>query len=437
MCVRAATTAAALACLAAADPQSLRPGFNLFTPEQDVQLGREARQELESKIAVVQNRDLSRYISGIGQRLAKSPHAGNFPFSFTVVYDKNINAFSLPGGPVYLNTGVIAACENEAQLAGVMAHEMSHIALRHGTSQLSKQNLIAIPAALAAAVLGSNSILGELTRAGVQFGAGSVLLRFSRTAEAQADYNGAEIMADAGYNPIEMARFFEKLEAKDPHEGALAQFLSDHPNPGNRVAAVEDEVRQMPRRSYQDDSPRFHQMRDLVLRLRAPAPPAVPAGRPNGRLETYKGRSFSFDFPANWRVYEEGNSVTVAPESGLVKGAKRQIAVGYGLMAGYYPPNGGGVDLNRDTAALVGQFESQNAGMHREQERDIEVDGNAAILTTLSSQSPLPAGGREVDALVTVARPEGLFYVIFIAPQSEFDATQETFEDVIRSVRFR
>ena len=426
-----------VATIVCADPESLRPGFNLFTPQQDIQLGREAREELEPKLAVVREPELVRYISGIGQRLAKSPHAGEFPFSFMVVYDRNINAFSLPGGPVYLNTGVIMACENEAQLAGVMAHEMSHIALRHGTSQLSKQNLIALPAALAGAMLGNNSILGELTRLGIGLGTASVLLRFSRTAEAQADYNGAEIMADAGYNPIEMARFFEKLEAKDPHEGALAQFLSDHPNPGNRVAAVEDEVRQMPRRSYQDDSPRFHQMRDLTAHLRAPAKPAAVGGRPDGRLQTYKGPSFSFDYPDNWHVYGEGDSVTVAPEEGLVKGAGGQTAIGYGMMTGYYAARSGAVDLNRDTAALIRQFESRNAGMHREQERNIEVDGNAAILTTLASESPLPGAGREVDALVTVARPDGLFYVIFIAPQSEFEATLETFEDVIRSVRFR
>jgi predicted Zn-dependent protease len=433
------------AAASAGDPQMLRPGFNLFTPEQDVQLGQEARGELEPKLSIVRNRELTQYVAGIGRRLAKSPHAGDFPFSFTLVYDRNINAFSLPGGPVYLNTGSIAACENEAQLAGVMAHEMSHVALRHGTSQLSKQNLIALPAALAGAMLGNHSILGQLTRLGIGFGTSSVLLRFSRTAEAQADYNGAEIMADAGYNPIEMARFFEKLEAGDPHEGALAQFLSDHPNPGNRVQAVEDEVRQMPRRSYQDDSPRFRPLRELTGHLPAPAKPrsesaagpAAPSFHPSESLRTYKGPSFSFDYPDNWQVSGEGNSVTVAPAEGLVKGDNGQTAVGYGMMASYYLPKSGDVDLRGDTAALVHRFESENAGMRREQERDIEVDRSPALLTTLGSDSPLPGQGREVDALVTVARREGLFYVIFIAPQRQFAAAQDAFETVIRSIRFR
>lgn len=255
---------------AVAQLQTVRPGFNLFTPAQDIQLGKEARGEIEKKLAIVHNAQLSTYVTSIGERLARSPHAGDFPFTFTVVYDKNVNAFSLPGGPVYLNTGVIAACENEAQLAGVMAHEMSHIALRHGTSQLSKQNLIALPAALIGGAVGNDSLISRIARLGIGLGANSVLLRFSRTAESQADYNGAAIMAEAGYNPIEMARFFEKLEAQDPHQGGLAQFLSDHPNPGNRVAAVEEEVRHMPQRNYVDDSPRFHKMRDLTAHLPAP-----------------------------------------------------------------------------------------------------------------------------------------------------------------------
>ena len=257
---------AALSAFAFAQPETPRPGFNLFTPQQDVQLGREARGEIDGKLAFARNRELREYLDGIGRRLASSPHAGNFPFSFLVVRDANINAFSLPGGPVYINTGAIAACDNEAQLAGVMAHEMSHIALRHGTSQLSKQELIALPSMLASAAFSGDSIIGKIARLGIGVGAGSVLLRFSRTNEAQADANGALMMADAGYEPIEMARFFEKLESKSHRESALEQFLSDHPNPGNRVQAVEEEVREMPRRNYETDTPRFRRMRRLAER---------------------------------------------------------------------------------------------------------------------------------------------------------------------------
>jgi len=275
--LRALAVIATAAALAPAQVETLRPGFDLFTPDQDVQLGCDARGEIDAKLTRLRNGEIRGYLDDIGRRLARSPHAGTFPFTFTVVRDPKINAFSLPGGPVYINSGAMIACDNEAQLAGVMAHEMSHVALRHGTSQLSKQELIALPAMLASAAFGRDSIIGRLAQLGIGLGAGSVLLHYSRGNEAQADYNGAEIMADAGYDPIEMARFFEKLESKSHRQGALEQFLSDHPNPGNRVEAVKEEVRQMPRRDYQEDSPRFHRMRDLVVRLQG-RPAVTPRG---------------------------------------------------------------------------------------------------------------------------------------------------------------
>src|SRR5205807_8769391 len=110
-----------------------KPGWNLFSREQDIKLGREAATQVERKMTMVHNPDIEHYIEALGQRLARSPHAGDFPFTFQVVASKEINAFSLPGGPVFINTGLIAAADNEAQLAGVMAHEMSHVALRHAT----------------------------------------------------------------------------------------------------------------------------------------------------------------------------------------------------------------------------------------------------------------------------------------------------------------
>src|SRR5438105_5126269 len=191
--------------------KNLKPGWNLFSPEQDVQLGREAAAEVEKKMSIVHNLELDDYLNTLLNRLKQSPHAGNFQYTIHAVADKNINAFSLPGGPLFVNTGLILAADNEAQLAGVIGHEMSHVALRHATNQVSKQNLIAIPAMLAGAVAG-HSLMGQLAQLGIGVGAHSVLLKFSRTDEAQADYNGALIAAEAGYNPLEMANFFEKLE---------------------------------------------------------------------------------------------------------------------------------------------------------------------------------------------------------------------------------
>jgi predicted Zn-dependent protease len=196
-------------------PKHFEPGFNLFSKEQDIQLGQENAAQVRKQMAMIKDPFLLEYVNHVGKRLADSQEARNsgFPFTFEVVADPSINAFALPGGPMFINTGLLKAVDNEAQLAGVMGHEMSHVILRHGTNQATKSKLIELPAALGAQMTGS-SMVGQLEQMGIGLGANSVLLKFSRTAESQADITGCRIMAEAGYNPIEMAKFFDKLNAQ-------------------------------------------------------------------------------------------------------------------------------------------------------------------------------------------------------------------------------
>jgi predicted Zn-dependent protease len=222
------------------------PGINFFSKEQDVELGRELAAQARQQLPVVQDPLLQNYVDRIGRRLASQPSAENYPYSFTPVKEKSINAFALPGGPIFLHLGLLLNAENEAQVAGVIAHEIAHVALRHGTSQASKANLIQIPAMIASGIAGNNSVLGQLAQIGIGHGANSILLNYSRDAEREADALGARIMASAGYNPIEMARFFERLESEGGARGP--EFLSSHPSPGNRVELVQKEIPYLPKR---------------------------------------------------------------------------------------------------------------------------------------------------------------------------------------------
>jgi beta-barrel assembly-enhancing protease len=272
----ASSLALALAVLAFAQIKEPKPGFNVFNKEQDVQLGREAAAEVEKQYEVVNNAELQRYIDQLGAKLVRSRRASDFPYYFKVVADDSINAFALPGGPMYLNTGLFKAADNEAQLAGVMAHEISHVALRHGTNQASKANLIQLPALLAGSA-SRGGMLGGLAQLGIGLGANSVLMNFSRSAETQADTNGVLILADAGLNPVEMARFFEKLQAAGGRQGRLAEFFSSHPNPGNRRQNIESLVRQLPRAEFSNgDDAAFRRAQEVVNRLPAPRPRPQP-----------------------------------------------------------------------------------------------------------------------------------------------------------------
>ena len=256
-------------------PHRFQPGFNLFSKQQDVQLGEESAAQVRKQMTVINDPVLTAYVSRVGKRLVAAQEAteSGFPFSFEVVADPSINAFALPGGHMFINTGLLKAVDNEAQLAGVMGHEMSHVILRHGTNQASKANLIELPAALAAQMAGKDSMMGQLAQLGIGLGANSVLLKFSRTAESQADLMGSHLMSEAGYNPMEMAHFFNKLGSPGKGMvGNVAQFMSDHPNPDNRERAIEQEARLLPQQTYGYQTGYFKRMKGVVAKIHEPAP---------------------------------------------------------------------------------------------------------------------------------------------------------------------
>ncbi len=264
------------ACASRKAGEPLKPGFNLYSKQQDVEIGREAAAQVRRQYPVVQNQWLQNYINTVGQRLAATPAAeqSGFPFSFTMLNANEVNAFALPGGPTFVFSGLVREADNEAELAGVLAHEMAHVILRHGTNQVSKATLIQIPAEVAGVAAGQGAI-GQIVQVGLGVGLNGLFLSYSREAENQADALGARIMAQAGYNPIEMAAFFEKLQASGGP--GVPQFLSSHPSPGNRVKAVQAEIRTFPPRPYGYDTGEFPQAQRLVAQL--PPPPRQQAGR--------------------------------------------------------------------------------------------------------------------------------------------------------------
>jgi len=441
-----ACVAAAL-CLARRPGEPPKPGFNLFSKQQDIELGQEAAAQVRQKVTVVQNQFLQDYVQRVGKRLTDQPEATGWPFNFTVILDPSINAFALPGGAMFINTGAIAAADNEAQLAGVMGHEMSHVILRHGTNQASKARMFEIPAALAGVVIGNGSVLGQLTQLGIGLGVNSVLLSYSRGAESEADALGSRLMSEAGYNPIELAHFFEKLQSAGGGSHTL-QFLSDHPNPGNREKAIEEEIRSLPRHQYGFQTGEFERAKSEVaglpkggqtgnVRGSVNADPATM--RPSRTLQPFQGRNFLLSYPSNWQVFGDQNSdsVTIAPREALVQSSNGNTQIGYGIMASHFIPDTKGQSLRRATDDLIHQLSASNPGMQAaDSGRTLKVNGNPALITTLASKSAL-TGGPETDALLTINRPDGLFYLVFIAPASEFKELEGVYNSVVQSVRFK
>lgn len=454
----AVTLAITLTALAAGPRKLPKPGWNLFSKEQDVQLGREAAAQVEKQYVVVQNKDLTDYINRVGQRLVKRGGLDEYPFYFKVVQDESINAFALPGGPMYVHTGLISAAENEGQLAGVLAHELSHVVLRHGTSQASKAQGLQLIAGLGGALAGGNGgLLGGLAQLGVGLGANSVLLKFSRKAESEADLLGVHTMAKAGYDPIEMAHFFEKIEAEaNSGNSRFAEFFSDHPNPGNRVKMVEDEIPYLPKAQYGQNEGDINKMRQIVAglpkvkkgagRQGAAAQPqqggspqaavAMPRVDVSSSMTAFQRNGITFGYPSNWQVIDQSQSgATIAPKEGVVASGGGN-AIGYGILVNMAQPAAGRVDLTRDTQALIQQISQGNSGMQvASQPQSLTVGGSRALITKLNSTSPFQ-NTREVDMLLTIDRGSTLQYFVFIAPEPEFARLEPMFQQISRSIQF-
>jgi predicted Zn-dependent protease len=262
-------------------PELPNPGSPSISRQQQEQLGLRAMGEVYKQMPVLpDSHPLSRYVQELGRKLvAVIPPQNSWPYQFHVVQQKDVNAFALPGGPVFINVGTIQMVHNEAELAGVMAHEISHIYMQHTAKSIPKQQFAQIFSGVLGAVLGG-STAGNLARLGIQFGAGSVLLKYSRADEAQADAVGAIIMYKAGYNPHAMAAFFETLEGQSG--GGGVQFLSNHPNPGNRQAAVSREVENWPPKSYLANSESFATAKQEATNVRAYTAQEIADGAKRG-----------------------------------------------------------------------------------------------------------------------------------------------------------
>src|SRR5262249_55473827 len=232
------------------------PGSPGMTKEQQEKLGQQVVGEVYKQMPVLPDSSPeTRYIQALGRKLQSViPADKSWPYEFHVIPALDINAFALPGGPIFVNVGTITAADNEAELMGVLAHEMSHVYMQHSAKQAPKSSVAQIIAGVAGAVL-PQSGLGNLGRMGIQIGAGTMLMKYSRKDEAQADSVGAIIMYRSGYNPKAMADFFQKLEQKYGSGGI--QILSDHPNPGNRQAAIQRQIQNWPPKSYAGNSSSF------------------------------------------------------------------------------------------------------------------------------------------------------------------------------------
>jgi predicted Zn-dependent protease len=241
--------------------------IQLVSVADEIAIGKQAQAEVKRQTPEVADSTVIAYVRRIGSQLAAHAGGAKYAYSFSVANYREINAFALPGGPVWVNRGAIQAATSEAQLAAVLAHEVAHIAQRHSAEQLSKEMVTSLGLNLMGALLG-NSGGAAAANIAARYVASGAFLKFSRDDERDADRVGAQILARSGWDPrgmIELMQTIREQEKRDP--SSVESFFSNHPSPADRIALLQ---RAMPTRGGKRDSQQFQAIRVRLKRM-APA----------------------------------------------------------------------------------------------------------------------------------------------------------------------
>lgn len=436
---------------------------NRYSPMDDVKIGQQAAAQAEQKLQVVRDPQLSEYLESVGQNLVRNipdefQHR-EFHYYFKLVADRSINAFALPGGPMYVNTGAIMAAKNEGELAGVMAHELSHVALRHGTAQATKAespSLLSGLGQIGGAILGGP--LGGIVSATSQIGGAAFLLRFSREYETEADLLGARIMARAGYDPRDLANMFRTIEQQSG--GGGGGWLSDHPSPKDRYAKINNEsARLQVAANPIKITPGFQETQQAIngnlagnrgYRGRGnqgnypasnnpgtgnnyPASPNARVELPSARYRTYDKGTFSVNIPDNWSEVNDQNGLWFAPR-GAYGSSNGQTVFTHAVTFGAVQTQQR--SLQQATAEFVNSLtQSSNSMRARGTYQRMDVDGRFGELISFDNVNEATGRAELINVVTTQLRNGELFYMISVTPRDEYADYQNTLLTILRSLK--
>jgi Zn-dependent protease with chaperone function len=439
----------------------VKPPKNRYTPQQDVEIGREGAAEVRKQYPIIENEQIARYLTALGDRLvANAPPELKQPvyeYSFTPVNLKEINAFALPGGPMFVHRGMFDAAAEEGEVVGVMAHELSHVLLRHGTANASKaQNpwlqLGQLAGAVGGAVAGGG--IGSMIAQGSQFGLGTLLLRYSREFEKQADLLGVQIMARAGYDPRALAHMFETIARESQASGGSGpQWMSSHPDPGNRTAYITQEAEALtlgspantsqftPIKATFSSLPPAKSMGDLArgkddsTGTAAPSvgTPGRPVPRPSAQYKDINGgKVFQASVPSDWTALASKTAIKVVPQNGYGQ-LNGQTIFSHGIEFGI--TQAGSRNLQDATNTWLKAVAEDNPQLRLAgSQQATRISQRSAIVTPLSNPSPL--GGQELIGVYTTFLADGsLFYYLTIVQEKDAAAFQNAFQRVGESIR--
>lgn len=456
----------------------VKTGFNMFSPQQDVEIGAQSAAQVEQQLPVLNDSSVNSYVNSIGERLAVHAPGPKFDYRFKVINASDLNAFALPGGYLYINRGAIEAAKSDGEIAGVLAHEIAHSALRHGTANASKAYATQTGLSILGGLLGGKVGAGtaQIINAVGGFGMNAIFLKYSRDAERQADTIGVQMMVKAGYNPADMVSFFQTLQGTDKKK--TANWLSSHPQTNDRIKAIQKEASLL--NVPLQKGTRTTQLANAQSRLRSMSParrsdelakmaaagqrptngtsssrtrPAQGVAAPSAQMRTYtnKGQIFQVQYPSNWEVIGESQgAVTFAPPGGAGN-VNGNAEVVYGAIISHFDPRGARSNLglglyednNSSTSLTEGtqvllqgiQQSSPHLQIIRASEQRVTVAGGQGLAVALRGKSPTTGINERVTVVTRQLSDGHLVYMLFINPDKETAAYKNAFSSMVASLR--
>lgn len=431
---------------------------NKYSVQDDIKLGRQAAAEAEQQFPLLRDGEVQSYVERVGNRLVAAipsefRHPG-FQYYFRVINARDINAFALPGGPMYVNRGMIEAARREGEMAGVMAHEISHVALRHGTAQATKGQKYGT----LAGILGiAGQIIGGPAGAAAQIagqGVGVYFLKFSREYETEADILGSQIMARSGYDPRDLAAMFQTIERQGG--GSSGGFLSSHPSPQNRYARINQEAQYLRVQNPIRDTGEFARIQ-ATLRGQGAAPSMAEIARsgqrypaeggnypqdasvgrvdyPSTRYRSYNELGFlTVSVPDNWRKLGDNNSVWFSPEGGFGQ-VQNQAVFTHGVNFAVAQTQSR--NLQQATQELINSLAQGNRNLRRSTNyQRVNLSGRAGLSIVLTNLNEATGETESITLITSQLRNGALFYMVAVAPQREARSFASAFNNIVRSLR--
>jgi beta-barrel assembly-enhancing protease len=438
--------------------------YNFFSLKEDREIGSESARELEQSLSLVPNTTLAhRYINAIGRRVTQSPSLpSSLNYQFRIVNSKDINSVGFPGGAVYINRGLLEIASNDDEIAAMVAHEVSHVASRHGTAQLSRQLLAQAPIAIAAGVPASQVWRDEMTKLGIPLGMDAPFLRYSRDQELQAGLMSVRLLADARYDPNAVRTILEKIsEAQTADASRAPAFVFNHPQSATLLPEISEGIEELASRAlHARASAEFRNFRSALLRLNPPATKTStdvddPASGMLSMVFRHPMDYYQLSYPSGWQITRNPpDGAIIAPVDG-VQTSRSGSDVTHGLMVDLFDISlpDRSLTLEQATNRLLAFLRQRNQPPADPRFVDLRVGTSwlrivpgAQTQTLISDEpglktvmigKPDASSEPEVAWVVTRLYYQTLFYMVFVAPEDEFPTYQPVFEQMIRSVRFR